>query len=163
MISAEVQKKKKKPAAKKLGRQESKIEAPQLVAREPEPPQLVAPQLGIFGHPGMKLQILLDTAWTDLGKDETSQISASLRFGTKQFGIRSRENMYSIDFTDTNKITQTNASSKKVRKLRLVPESAPETSPAVEEAAPVSGAGTTDAVGGKGGETKKSNSCCVVS
>merc|ERR1719215_261061 len=146
-------KKPKKAAAKKLGGQASKIEAQQIVAPVPEP--------GIFGHPGKKLQILLDTAWTDLGKDETTQISDSLRFGSQQFAIRSRENMYAIDFTDINAITQTNASSKKVRKLRLVPESAPESSPAVEEqanATPAGEAGTTAAAGGKGGEPKKS--CC---
>lgn len=156
-VLEEVAKQHKKASAKKLGRQASKIEADQLVAPAPEL------ELGVFGHPGMKLQILLDTAWTDLGKDETAQISSSLRFGNQKFAIRSRENMYMIDFTDANAITQTNASSKKVRKIRLVPESAPASSPAVDTTTPVAKDETTPPAGGKGPETKKNQSCCVVS
>lgn len=150
----------------------SSIEAQKVAQFEP----------GIPGHPGMKMQVLLDTAWTDMGEAEVKQICNNLRFGSQQFGLHSRGGLYTVDFSDLNSITQTNAATKKVRKIRLVPESAPAVDKVIEseprgpeDGAPASkgvtdGAvgqegktGTTTAVAGQGRDTRKNDSCCAVS
>merc|ERR1719311_1834209 len=87
-------------------------------SQKPKP----APKLqGPFSD-GSKLQVLLETGWSDCGEDEMQQISNQLSTDadTKKFAIQARGAMYIIDWTDPNKITQTNPRTNKTRQLRLV-------------------------------------------
>lgn len=72
---------------------------------------------------GSKLQILLDSGWEDCSEEETILISTQLASdGPKKFVINARGAMYIIDFTHPQGPTQTNAVTKKSRKMRhLVP------------------------------------------
>lgn len=80
-------------------------------------------QAKLFGFPGMTMQVLLETGWTEFGKDELKQMSDHLQAGTNKFPMTSRGALYVIDMSDRNSITQTNAGTKKIRKCRLIKES----------------------------------------
>lgn len=78
----------------------------------------------VYGRPGMVLQIHLDTGWAEFAADDMKQINNHLKAGSDLFAITSRGAMYMIDFRDTSNITQTNPTTRKIRNLRLVSESA---------------------------------------
>mmetsp|Transcript_85830 Transcript_85830/g.151475 ORF Transcript_85830/g.151475 Transcript_85830/m.151475 type:complete len:178 (-) Transcript_85830:146-679(-) len=69
---------------------------------------------------GTKLQVQLDTGWTDCEAEETKQIGDNLSAGTKKFAINARGAMYIIEFQNETDGTQTNPVTKKSRNLRIV-------------------------------------------
>lgn len=90
--------------------------------KTPEPPKEDDPhdKDKVYGHPGMTLQIYLDTGWSEYGDDEMKQINGHLKDGSTKFAITTRGAMYMIDFSDLNNITQMNPCTRKSRDLRIV-------------------------------------------
>jgi len=78
--------------------------------------------LSRFGldQPAASVQVKLEDGWKNTTDKEFKQISDQLKGGLKKFTIQARGAMYLMDFTDPKNITQTNASTKKTRQLRIV-------------------------------------------
>merc|ERR1711924_495591 len=93
-----------------------KSPAPPKLATEAKPKAVAAPKpKGPFSD-GSKLQVLLESGWTDCSEDEMVQIGNQLAMDTKKFAIQARGAMYIVDFTDPDNITQTNPMTKNSRK-----------------------------------------------
>jgi len=146
--------------------------------QEPLPQQEdLGPLPTLHGHPDPNLQncmvqILLDApmGWTDYGVDELKQVNDHLRAGSMTFAIMSRMAMYAVDFSDPGALTQTNASTKKCRQLRLVNDKTGvplQIAPSKKKANPNAGAEQAPQYGQdrKADEQKTQNQktgCCIV-
>jgi len=78
-----------------------------------------AEKLGPLGKPGARLQVMLEDGWKDCDDEQVKQMCDQIAGGMPKFGITSRGQMYIIDWSG-DKGTQTHATSKKSRQLRVV-------------------------------------------
>eukprot|EP00930_Biecheleria_cincta_P097179 TRINITY_DN888_c0_g1_i1.p1 TRINITY_DN888_c0_g1~~TRINITY_DN888_c0_g1_i1.p1 ORF type:complete len:167 (+),score=46.09 TRINITY_DN888_c0_g1_i1:73-573(+) len=76
-------------------------------------------KLGPLGKPGAKLQVMLEDGWKDCDQEQVKQMCDQIAGGMPKFGITSRGQMYIIEW-DGDKGTQTHATTKKTRQLRVV-------------------------------------------
>jgi len=119
----------------------------------PKEEPLNQPEPKLFGFPGKKLQVYLDTGFTDMGDMEQQQISSNLKNGLKRGTIQSRGAIYVIDLTDLSNATQVNPSTKKG--MRLVDENHPQGEMVADGEAMVTENGDQAAGQGKKPATKK--------
>ena len=74
----------------------------------------------VLSAAGARVQVLLEKGWQDCSEEEVSQMRMHLDAGSSRFAMNSRGIMYIVDFSDLAHPTQTNASSKRTRKLQVI-------------------------------------------
>jgi len=75
---------------------------------------------GPGGETALRVQIELDGSWRDCALDEAKQICDKWRSGQSQFHMTARGQSYSVDLTGPDGPTQTNESTGKRRRLRML-------------------------------------------
>jgi len=113
-----------KEAKEKAMREEAKRQAEEVERRKAEEEEkeniLRQQRLGPLGNPGAKLQVQLDSGWSDLTPDEFKQVCDHVAGGGNKFPIQARGAMYFIDYSDPENITQKNVRTNKTRNMRIV-------------------------------------------
>lgn len=87
--------------------------------KEAKENQLRMARLGDLGKPGAKLQVELETGWSDVGDDYFKQVCDNVAAGGTKFPIQARGAMYFIDWSDNHSMSQKNIRSGKTHKLRV--------------------------------------------
>merc|ERR1712113_1021529 len=97
-------------------RAQNKADAPQkkVAPKKKADPPPPAPE-----PPVPQVQVFLDQGWTDFSEQECKQVRDNVESGTLKFAMQIHGAMYIIEVSGKEG-TQTNAATKKVRKLRIL-------------------------------------------